>query len=389
MRLGFALAALPLLLAACGPEMAEQDAGGRPARNVDVKEVKPQHLEVKIKLPVVTRPVEEFELRAAVAGRIGDLTFDKGDRVEASSVPAAQWVTADEFVQSWKQDTPPTDEQINLRNLRHLQDVPYFARIEDSALVQSFLEMQARFDQAVRDLKRLEEYRETTGSQLDQARTQRETARAGALRVLSQIEDARVCSPVSGVVTERVRKQGEYVNPGELIARVAVMQSLRADLELPESHYTALAVGDAIDVTLPSLKNASGEILVMPGRVARKDTLAHPQTHSFTVEIELDNTDLALPAGIFGTVEVTTYSREDAFVVPLSAIKLNGEEKSLFVRKGELARELKNIRIGQLTMQSAEILGDSLKAGDQVITTGAQWLSDNDPVNVVSDDPAA
>jgi RND family efflux transporter MFP subunit len=267
---------------------------------------------------------------------------------------------------------------------------PCFARIDDAALTQTFRESQANYDQAVRDLQRLEDYKETTGSQLDQARTRRDMARAAAQRVLAQIEDARICSPVTGIITERMRQQGEYVNPGELIAKVAVMSSIRADLELPEVHYSALKVGDSVPVTLPALKDDSGNSLIRKGRVARKDTLAHPQTHSFTVEIDIENKDLSLPAGTFGTVEVTTYRRESAIVVPLSAIKLNGEEKSLFVLKGsDTVREVKDIEIGQLTQEWAEILGDSIKPGERVVTTGAQWLSDNDTVNPLKDDPKA
>jgi RND family efflux transporter MFP subunit len=379
---------LPLLIAACGPQIPPDPESGPAVRNVVAKAIEPQLLEVKVKLPVVTRPVEEVELRAAGAGRIIWMPYDKGDAVKASNVPEATWAEVEEFVAAAPAGSNPSDEQIALRHLAHLKDLPCFARIDDAALTQTFREAQASYDQAVRDLKRLQEYKETTGSQLDQARTRREMARAAALRVLAQIEDAHICSPVNGIVTERARQQGEYVNAGELIARVAVMSTIRADLELPEAHYTALQVGDTVEVTLPALDDDRGNPLVKQGRVARKDTQAHPQTHSFTIEIDIDNADLSLPAGTFGTVQVTTYKREQAMVVPLSAIKLNGEEKSLFVLKGsDAVREIKDVRIGQLSQEWAEILGDAIKSGDRVVTTGAQWLSDNDAVNATDKDP--
>jgi RND family efflux transporter MFP subunit len=390
MRARAILIALPLLAAACGPQMPHEPETGPAIRNVVAKPIEPKPLDLKVKLPVVTRPVEEVELRAAAPGKIVWLPYDKGDKIEASKVPEATWQSVEQFTGAAPEGKVPTDEEVGLRNMAHLKDVPCFARIDDNALTQTFRETQANYDQAVRDLKRLEEYKETTGSQLDQARTRRDMARAAALRVLSQIEDTRICSPVTGVVTERMRQQGEYVNAGELMARVAVMSSIRADLELPEAHYSALNVGDSVEVTLSALTDDSGKALVKQGRVARKDTLAHPQTHSFTVEIDIDNQDLALPAGTFGTVQVTTYKRDEAMVVPLSAIKLNGDEKSLFVLKGNsTVREVKNIQIGQLTQEWAEILGDSIKPGERVVTTGAQWLSDNDTVSAVEKDPTA
>ncbi|MBX3458446.1 MAG: efflux RND transporter periplasmic adaptor subunit [Planctomycetes bacterium] len=355
-------------------------------RNVVAGPIELRPLEVKITLPVVTRPIEELEIRAAVPGRLVSMPHDKGDQVKASNVPQAAWTAEDEFK---AQHPAATEEQVALRNLSHLTGFAPFAMVDDSALVQGFREAQAMYDQAVRDLKRLREYPDTTGSQLDNARTRRDTARAAALRVMSQIEDTRICSPVSGLVTLRARKQGEYVNPGELIATVAVMRTIRADLELPETHFSAIKVGDSVAVTLRTLRDDKGATLVRNGIVARKDTVAHPQTHSFTVEIDLDNADLALPAGLFGTVEVVTYRRENALVVPLSAVKLNGPRKSLFVVKGDRVKEIPNIQIGQLSMEWAEILGDPVKPGERVVTSGAQWLGDGDLVNAMDKEPTA
>lgn len=377
---------LPLLLAACGPQMPPAPENGQARRNVVAKPLEPRLLEVKVTLPVVTRPVEEVEIRATGAGRLVAMPHDKGDHVKSTRVPAGGWSTEEEFKAA---NPEATEEQMALRNLAHLQGFAAFARVDDSALVQAFREAQSMYDQAVRDLKRLREYPDTTGSQLDNARTRRDTARASALRVMAQIEDTFVCCPVSGVVTQRARQQGEYVNPGELIATVAVMDRIRADLELPEAHYNSLKLGDKLDIKLRSLKDAQGQPVVRTGTVVRKDTLAHPQTHSFTVELEMGNSDLALPAGIFGTVEVTTYRRENALVVPLSAIKLNGPRKSLFVLKGDKVKEITNIEIGQLSMEWAEILGDPVKAGERIITSGAQWLGDGDAVNAMDKEPTA
>ncbi|MBK8207112.1 MAG: efflux RND transporter periplasmic adaptor subunit [Planctomycetes bacterium] len=385
MRFRVLLLALPLVVAACGPQAPPTSANGPTRRNVVAKAIVLQPLEVKIKLPVVTRAVEEVELRATMPGNIVDMPFDKGDKVEASSVPPGIWEEAQDYIN--RRSMIPTEDEIALRNLEHLKGVKSFALIDDAALVQAFREAQSMYDQAVRDLQRLQGYPDTTGSQLDQARTRRDTAKAAALRARSQIENTRICSPVSGIVTERARQKGEYVNPGELIARVAVLDRIRADVEMPEAHYSALSVGDAVDVTLTSLRDAAGKSTVRKGLVARKDSLAHPQTHSFTVEIEINNADLSLPAGIFGTVQVTTYKRAEAIVVPLSAIKLNGPKRSLFVLKGEQVKEVTNIRIGQLTMEWAEILGDAIKPGDRVVTTGAQWLGDGDLVTALEKDP--
>ena len=65
--------ALSLLLVACGKDGAPEVNETRQIRNVVVQLVKPQQLDVKIKLPVMIRPREELVLRAAAPGMIVEI----------------------------------------------------------------------------------------------------------------------------------------------------------------------------------------------------------------------------------------------------------------------------------------------------------------------------
>jgi len=381
-----------LLLGACsppGPGNAEEPA--QSTRSVIVQRIQPQPLDVTIRLPVNIRPREVIELRAPAPGTIRHLTYEKGDVIPASTLPSAEWIEAQSFVEAFAEGEAPTDEQLALRNLRHLDGFESFARIDSSQLRESFWEAQVSYDQAVRDLQRTEEYAQSTGAQLDQARTRKSMARANVQRILAMIHDSYVCSPVEGMLVEKVRQEGEYVNGGELIGEVAIMKTLVADLEIPEAHRSKLEVGTEIEIVIGSLKDTAGNPIKRMGKVAMIDSVAHPSTHSFTVELIIDNADLALPAGVFGTVNVVVYSKPDALVVPLSALKLNGPRKSLFVVNGAEAegsvKELANVEIGNLTQDWVEIRGNTLKPGMLVVTFGAQALSDGDAVNWTEKDP--
>jgi RND family efflux transporter MFP subunit len=385
------LLTLPLLLAACGPKPPELTEGANPTRNVVVQLVKPQPLNVKIKLPVVIEPKETLELRAAAPGKITALSFKEGDTIPASKVPAAKWLDVDEYLAALPEGSPkPTDDEIVFRNLEYLKGFKCFARIDDSQLKQNFREAQASYDQAVRDLQRAEDYKESTPAQLDQARTRRNIARASAERVRAMIEETYTCNPMQGVLTERMHQTGEYVNMGELIGKVAVMDRLVAELDIPEAHRHALKLGENLQVEIASVKGDNDKPIVRDAVITRLDSVAHPVTHSFTVELEIPNENLELPAGVFGTTRVTIYSRPDALVVPLTALNLKQDSKSLFVLPasgGNQVRELKNIELGQLTSRWVEIRGDKLKPGMRVVTFGAQMLGNGDEVNWTEQDP--
>lgn len=385
------LLALSLLVAACGPETPEDGTGGASARSVVVQLVQPQPLEVQIKLPVLIQPKETLELRASASGKITALTFREGDVVPAGKVPPAGWLDIDEYLSIQPEGAAkPTEDQIVLRNLNHLAGFQCFARTDDSQLRQQFREAQANYDQATRDLKRTEDYPQSTGSQLDQARTRRNIARAAVERVRSMIEDTYVCNPMEGVLTERMHQEGEYVNMGELIGEIAVMDRLVAELEIPEAHRQALTLGQKMQVQISSVKDDAGRMVTREAVIVRISSVAHPLTHSFTVELELPNQDLKLPAGVFGTVKVTIYSRPDALIVPLTALRLNGSTKSLFVLPasgGKTVRELEDIELGQFSTKWVEIRGDKLKPGMRVVTFGAQLLGDGDEVSWTDKDP--
>ncbi|MBZ0137146.1 MAG: efflux RND transporter periplasmic adaptor subunit [Planctomycetes bacterium] len=367
------------------------DEPSKAMRSVIAQSVQPQPLDVSIKLPVTIRPKDVIELRAPVGGAIVNLPYDKGDVIPAASLPPAVWLEAPEFIDARGPEQPATDAEVALRNLRHLDGFECFARIESTQLEESLWEAQEGYDQAVRDLKRTEEYAQSTGAQLDQARTRRSMARANVNRVLAMINDTYICSPLEGVLIEKLRLEGEYVNGGELIGRVAVMKTLVADLEIPEAHRAAIQVGKEMRVDIGAIKDDAGKAVARMGKVALIDSVAHPQTHSFTVELHIDNADRALPAGIFGTVYVVIYSRPDALVVPLSALKLAGTSKMLYVAVGAegegTAKELRNIEIGHLGRDWAEIKGDALKPGMKVVVFGAQGLNDGDAIRWTEKDP--
>lgn len=383
--------ALPLLVAACGNSGAPEVSESKQIRNVVVQLVKPQKLDVKIKLPVVIRPREELVLRAAVPGNIIALPYDEGEVVPASAMPEAKWLEVDEYLATLPADAPaPTEDELVFRNLRHLKDVTCFARIDSAQLRESFREAQANYDQAVRDLKRAQDYPQTTGAQLDQARTRRNIARAAAGRMITMIEDTYIMNPIEGVMTDRMHNVGEYANGGDVLAHIAVMDKLIAELEIPEAHRQSLTLGEEMNVVIGSLKGSDGNPVERKAKITRIDTVAHPLTHSFTVEMTIPNEDMNLPAGIFGTTQVTIYSSPNAIVVPLSAVRLNGQSKSLFAipaSGGDVVSELKDIELGQFSDQWVEVRGDKLKPGMRVVTFGAQALADGDEVHWTDDDP--
>lgn len=379
---------LPLLVATgCGPKPPEIESGPV-RRNVAVETVVARPVALDIKIPVLLKAREEIELRAAASGMILELPFEEGDVVPASAVPRSAWVDAEDFIKLQPEQTA-TDEALLQRNLAHLDGVKAFAHIEDRTARINFRDAQSQYDAATRTLNRALSYKDSTEAALDTVRTNRVAARANSDRLLKMIEDTYVTSPVAGVLKQRFRRTGEFVNMGELLGIVSVLDPLVAEFHVPEANREAVKAGTEVDISVPSVTDANGDPVTVKATVRLVDAVAHAMTHSFRVEADIPNADRRIPAGVFGTMRLVIYRRDAAITVPLAALKLKGETVSMFVlNEGGTVREIKDVRLGRLSSEWVEVLGDSLTVGSKLVVSGAQMLADGDTV-VVREDPTA
>lgn len=338
-----------LVLAGCGGGGEPPPTEGAIApQNVVVETVRRRPLEVRIKLPCITRPREEIELRAAWSGVVAEMPWKEGQVIPASPLPS---------------------------DVDRIEDLKPFAVVNDKALTAQQAQARLDFEAADRAYHRVLSYKDSTESARDQAKTARDLAEA-RLAVLDQnLRDTRVCSPFEGVLTRRLRQAGEFVNTGELLGVLAVLDPLTAEFDVPEKHYDMVHEGDRFTITFPSLKGKSAE-----GVVTLVDAVAHPATHTFRVQMEIANQDRALPAGIFGTLEIPIRKAESAVLIPLDAVKLEGDRTVVFLAEGEKALR-REVKVEWFSGNEVEVL-EGLKEGDPLIVSGARALKDGDRIEV-------
>ncbi len=107
-----------------------------------------------------------------------------------------------------------------------------------------------------------------------------------------QILDRRtVRSPISGVVVERFKDVGEYVDE-QSIARIAQLSPLHVDVIVPVARLKDLKPGMLANVWSEQLEGR------WVATVDRIDRVADPASGTIGVRLLLDNADYAIPAGI-------------------------------------------------------------------------------------------
>ncbi len=219
--------------------------------------------------------------------------------------------------------------------------------------------------------------------QLDQAENTRDLARSDldiARATLRQTDDrlarGEVRAPFAGVVSERLRRTGEEVNRGDVIARLTDAQHLEVRLFLPLRHVRAIAPGSTV------------RLLVAPDRVAEGRVRAivpvgDARTQSFETLIDLPANEPGLSVGRALQVSLPLEAATETLAVPRDAVVIRTDGLAVYV-----VREGKVVRVPVTTGLSE---GDwvavqgTLKPQESVVVRGAETLHDGDPVKVIGE----
>ncbi len=243
-------------------------------------------------------------------------------------------------------------------------------RLDKTGPSSNFLQSKSVFLNAEKNFKKME-YLFGEGAisetQFDGAKTEYEVARANyeAARQLVELK-----TPIAGTVTSIDLSVGDYVSPGQQVATVATINTLRMKLGVGSTDIGYFSVGDTVRVLVEAV--AGFEAI---GLVAMVAGSADPETRTFQVEIEIDNTTHIFKPGMFARAEVVIESFDNILVVPQSAVLTRNNKDYLFVVNNgrAFARE---VILGAEFSGSTEIRS-GLKIDDTIVTLGQDYLSDS------------
>ncbi|MBU1909127.1 MAG: efflux RND transporter periplasmic adaptor subunit [Verrucomicrobia bacterium] len=329
---------------------------GKPAEKKveEVEKAYPVRVEVvelrtipdEIPLPGLVMPLKEAELSAEKAGRVVELKVDQGARVTKGEV---------------------------------------LLRLDGRAWEAQLRRAEVESRDAERDLKRYKELEKTgavSASDFEAIERRRDMAnitRDEAQVFLSQCE---VRAPFDGTVNERLVEVGDYAGEGRALLRLIQTDRVKVGLDVPEQDITAVKPGDSLIYTLSALPDRvfTGEVTFVSGRAAR-------ESNSFHVDLENDNPDGALRAGMITQVALVRRIRKDVVVVPLAAVVPRKGEHMVFIVEND--RAVRRRVIIEALVGSQAVLSGGLAAGDSLVVEGHRGLQDGIRVEVVPPDADA
>ena len=193
----------------------------------------------------------------------------------------------------------------------------------------------------------------------------------------AQLSYATIRSPITGIVTDQFQYEGEFASSGGKLVTIADTSSVIVKAPFADTAVAELKTGDTVTV-VPT--DASAE--EMHGQVTLLSRSSDATNRTVEVWVTLGNEDGKLRANGAAQVTVFANSKDDAIVVPTSAVTLetsNADEGTVMVVDAENVAHETKVKIGIRTREKMEIV-EGLKGGETVVVEGNYALPDGTKV---------
>jgi len=230
-------------------------------------------------------PHRTTKLATSVAGALGEVLVDRGDKVTRGMLVArleSGVEEADVFSAEVRAaDTSTMEEKAARRDFTQAK----WQRIEKLRASSQFVS-QSNLEEAQADARQ-------AAAELEQARIAHKLAELDLKHAKAKLDQRTIRSTIDGVVTERMLSPGEYAYEQAPVVTVAELDPLNVEVFLPVARYGSVAIGD--------------EMIVEPeapvgGRYTAKvsviDRVLDERSGTFGIRLSLPNPGLVLPGGI-------------------------------------------------------------------------------------------
>ncbi len=266
------------------------------------------------------------------------------------------------------------------------------ARLDDTLYRLRAAENKATLQQELSQLKflekelaRLEELKKSNFSsltELDRTRLDRDLASSELVVAKAKIKVdeetlARyvVKAPFDGVVIERARREGEWINVGETVLTLSNPSQLEIEARVNEESVRFLKPGDSVNIFR---KNQ-----MMRGKLRTIVSIGDAQSHLFAIRVDLKKS--AWLAGQTVKVEVPVGESSTVLAVPRDALVLRSNGASIFKLSVDNIAQKVEITTGIASNDLIEIKGNVV-AGDAVVIRGSERLRSGQEVKIIPSD---
>jgi len=203
------------------------------------------------------------------------------------------------------------------------------------------------------DYERIKTQCLTSASSFDAAQARREAA-------AQSLGDAVIKAPFAGVVSERLINVGEYVQSQTQVVKLVKSDPIRLQLNVPEALLGNVTPGAPVELQVSAFADEW-----FGGTLRYFSAALRERSRDLLVEAVVPNPEQKLRPGMFALARLPL-PKADSLVVPLAAVRIEGDLMRLFVdRTGTLEERI--VELGARDGDLVEIRR-GVQSGESVVS---------------------
>ena len=209
--------------------------------------------------------------------------------------------------------------------------------------------------------------------ELDGDRAKYEATAAAVVEQKATIAKKIIRAPFTGQLGVRLVNVGQYINPGDQIAILEMLDPIYMDFYFPQEDLPSLKLGQTIQMNVSTYPKKT-----FTGKITTVNPNVEVDSRNIEVEATIQNPQHLLLPGMFTDVELTTGEPKNFLTLPQTVITFNSYGDVVYkLEKTNQAQDGKSVykAISQFVL-TGEKRGDQiavikgLKVGDRVVSSG-------------------
>lgn len=269
-------------------------------------------------------------------------------------------------------NSPLRIEQILVEVGDHVKKGQKLVNLDASSLDQLKLQVE---NQTI-DFKRVEALYKVGGAskaEYDNAKTQLEVNRKS---LANRMENTVLVSPIDGVVTKRNYDNGDMYG-GQPILVVEQISPVKMKVNVSESLYAATNKNLDVKLCFETYGNEEFE-----GKIDIIYPTIDAATHTFPVEIKLDNKDTRVRPGMFGRATINFGTKSHVVVPDVAVIKQAGSGNFYVYTYADGKVKSNKVELGKRMGDRYELLS-GIENGSKVVIAGHAGITNGTEVEVI------
>ncbi|MBS7691635.1 efflux RND transporter periplasmic adaptor subunit [Pseudomonas lalucatii] len=198
---------------------------------------------------------------------------------------------------------------------------------------------------------------------LDEARAEAQARRASLALARARLDKTQIRAPYDGLLGLRQVSPGDYLEAGQDIVNLEVLDPLKLDFRVPQKAVGQVHPGQAVEVRLDAFADE-----VFRGSISAVNPQLDVAGRSQAIRAQLGNPERRLKPGQFVRVTVIIAERPQALLIPEEAVMPLGERLLVnLVVDGRV--EQREIRLGRRLGGRAEVR-EGLDGDETLISAG-------------------